>query len=392
MRFHFRHVGYSAAFASAVATFGCAAALGATPTNLQELVAREVGGLIEQHILVGAAVGVVGMGEVHSYYLGRTKKGDGPVPGPDTLFEIGSITKVFTGTALASMQLDGTAKLDDPVKAYLPEGQTVPSFSGQEITLRHLAAQNSALPRLPDNFGRDADPYANYTEEKLYAFLAGHTLRRAPGAVYEYSNLGVGLLGHALARRAGQSYDALIQSRICGPLGMASTMVHTPEADRARVAQGYSLTLELFGIKILSEEAPWTWDAVAGAGALRSTLPDMMKFLAAAMGGDTPLKPAFALAQEPVFEFAPNSSVGLNWHISKNPDTGKTLVWHNGGTGGYHSFLGFQPETGLGVVVLANTSADQVDAAAIGILDGIGKLLAPAVNPAPSVIPAQAGI
>ena len=144
MRFHFRHVGYSAAFASTVATFGCAAALGATPTNLQELVAREVGGLIEQHILVGAAVGVVGMGEVHSYYLGRTKKGDGPVPGPDTLFEIGSITKVFTGTALASMQLDGTAKLDDPVKAYLPEGQAVPTFSGQEITPR-----KSCMPSSP---------------------------------------------------------------------------------------------------------------------------------------------------------------------------------------------------------------------------------------------------
>jgi len=358
--------------ASLLCCTGCPAESPTPPENLRELVDQQVGQLISERLIIGAAVGVVMDGPSHEFYLGSTVKDAAQAPTASTLYEIGSITKVFTGTALAAMHLADSLALDTPVSTLLPEGTVVPTFGAQPITLAHLAEQNSGLPRLPDNFGNDADPYAHYTAEKLYTFLGRHALRRAPGAEYEYSNLGVGLLGHALALRAGQSYEGLITSRILTPLGMTSTYVHTPESERARVAQGYGVTLDLFGVRLHSTEAPWTWDALAGAGALRSTLPDMMRFLRAAMGGDTPLKAAFALAQQQRFEFAPNNGVGLNWHLSKEPATGGTLIWHNGGTGGYHSFLGFRD--GVGVVVLANTSADEIDAAAIGILDGIGDL------------------
>jgi len=359
-------------FLGLITCSGCPAAPTAPPENLDELVAQQVGALVDSKLLIGAAVGIIANGETHTYYLGKTTKGDGPAPDANTLFEIGSITKVFTGTALAALHLDGALSLDDTVTNHLPEGTAVPDFAGKEITLAHLAEQNSGLPRLPDNLGNDADPYAKYTEGKLYDFLAKHELRRAPGAEYEYSNLAVGLLGHCLARRTGQSYEDIISARILDPLGMGSTFVQTPEADRHRVAQGYGVVLDLLGVRIHSEEAPWTWDVLAGAGGLRSTLPDMMKFLAAAMGGDTPLKPAFELAEAERFPFAPNNSTGLNWHRSTDPATGQTLVWHNGGTGGYHSFLGFK--NGVGVVLLANTSADEVDGAATGIIDGIAKL------------------
>lgn len=351
---------------------GCPAESPTPPENLRELVDQQVGKLITDRLVIGAAVGVVMDGTSHEFYLGSNVKDAALAPTASTLYEIGSITKVFTGTALAAMHLGDGLSLDTPVSALLPEGTVVPTFGKQPITLAHLAEQNSGLPRLPDNFGNDADPYANYSAQKLYAFLGRHPLRRAPGAEYEYSNLGVGLLGHALALRAEQSYEGLIQSRILTPLGMSSTHVHTPESERARVAQGYGVTLDLLGVRLHSTEAPWTWDALAGAGALRSTLPDMMRFLRAAMGGDTPLKDAFALAQQHRYEYAQNNGVGLNWHLSKDPATGSTLVWHNGGTGGYHSFLGVRD--GVGVVVLANTSTDEIDGAAIGILDGVGSL------------------
>lgn len=361
---------------SFVATLLCCTACPAEsptpPENLRELVDQQVGQLINDRLVIGAAVGVVLDGTSHEFYLGSNVKDAAQAPTASTLYEIGSITKVFTGTALAAMHLSDALPLDTPVSTLLPAGTVVPTFREQAITLAHLAEQNSGLPRLPDNFGNDADPYANYTAEKMYAFLLRHQLRRAPGAEYEYSNLAVGLLGHALALRAGQSYEAMMQSRILTPLGMTSTYVHTPETERGRVAQGYGVTLDLFGVRIHSTEAPWTWDALAGAGALRSTLPDMMRFLRAAMGGDTPLKEAFALSQQQRFEFAPNNGVGLNWHLSKELASGSTLVWHNGGTGGYHSFLGFRD--GVGVVVLANTSTDEIDNAAVGILDGVGSL------------------
>lgn len=353
---------------------GCPAEPTVPPANVDELVRQQVGALVDQRTIIGAAVGVVTPEGQRTWYLGRSDKDKDAPPAPDTLFEIGSITKVFTGTMLAAMQLEGVIDMYAPLQQYLPEGVHAPTFEGKPVTVRDLATQNSGLPRLPDNFGHDADPYARYDEQKLYEFLNAHQLRRAPGAEYEYSNLGVGLLGHVLALRVGKDYEALVTERICGPLGMADTVVHTRAEQVERVAQGYSLTLDLLGVKLHTKEAPWTWNVLAGCGALRSTLPDMMKFLAAAMGGESPLKEAFALAQENIFAIAPNAHVGLNWHISVYGEKGERLVWHNGGTGGYHAFLGFRPDTGVGVVVLSNSSADEIDTAAVAVVNGAAGL------------------
>jgi CubicO group peptidase (beta-lactamase class C family) len=272
-----------------------------------------------------------------------------------TVFEIGSITKAFTGILLADMAARGELRLEEPVAALLPAGTRVPEWNGKVITLLDLSTQSSGLPRLPTNmpFADPGNPYADYSDSLLFAFLADYTLTRDIGARYEYSNLGVGLLGNALARRAGRSYETLLQERILGPLGLTDTRITLSPELRARVAPGHN-----------SEGVPvsmWDLPALAGAGALRSTAEDMLAFLAANINGASgTLGQALAMAREPRRPAgSPLLNIGLGWHILTR--NGLNVVWHNGGTGGYRSFAGFDPVRRIGVVVLTNSQSDNDD-------------------------------
>lgn len=268
----------------------------------------------------------------------------------DTVFEIGSITKAFTGGLLAQMIQHEQAALKDAAQNYLPSSVKLPTRQDKQITLRHLATHTSGLPPMPNNF-RAADPdnpYADYTVEELYAFLRGGKLNRAPGERYEYSNLGMGLLGHILALKAGTNYEALVRREICEPLKMFDTRITLTPDMKKRLAPGHNSA----GVRVKN----WDIPTLAGAGALRSTANDMLKFLAANMGLQaSPLLPA--LEQSHISRFQ-NSDMefGMGWHI--RPAFGARYVWHNGGTGGYHSFAGFDPKAKRGVVVLANSAND----------------------------------
>lgn len=268
-----------------------------------------------------------------------------PAVDGDTLFEIGSITKVFTSLVLADMALKGEVALTDPVAKYLPAGAKVP----KTITLEHLATHTSGLPRLPGNLlPRDeANPYADYTVANLHDFLSTAELTRDPGK-YEYSNLAVGLLGHILARRAGVDYETLVRKRILEPLGMKSTAITLSKELKARLVAGHDENLK--------PVANWDLPALAGAGALRSTANDMLKFASAALGyTKSPLSKGFAAmlaARRPTG--MPNLEIALGWHIATGD--GRDIVWHNGGTGGYRSYLAIDLKTRTGVVVLSNTS------------------------------------
>ncbi len=158
-----------------------------------------------------------------------------------TVMEIGSITKVFTGTLLADMARRGEVHLDGPVERLLPARVSVPARGGRQITLEDLATHTSGLPTLPTNLQPEdqTNPYADYSFAQLYAFLGGHELARRPGAKYEYSNVGVGLLGHALARRARMGYERLVRERITEPLRMRSTAITPSEAMARRFALGH---------------------------------------------------------------------------------------------------------------------------------------------------------
>lgn len=319
---------------------------------------------------------------------GRTRivaYGDGGAGRPpldgNTVFEIGSITKVFTGILLADMVSKGEVKLDDPVQKYLPDGVRMPERNGATITLAHLAEQNSGLPRIPLNMKpKDAaNPYSDYTVAQLYEFLSSYQLPRAPGERYEYSNLAVGLLGHVLALRAGQSYEDLVRTRILEPLAMAHTAITLTPPMRAHLALGHNMRGEVV--------ANWDLPTLAGAGALRSNAHDMLKFLAANINtADGPLGAALALAQR---ERAPAGSpamrIGLNWHrLHAGADT---IVWHNGGTGGYRTFAGFLPRKRAAVVVLTNTGGQGADDIGFHLLNSSLPLA-----PAPAAIKQRTAI
>jgi CubicO group peptidase (beta-lactamase class C family) len=297
---------------------------------------------------------------------------EGPADG-NTVFEIGSITKVFTGLLLAQMVSRGEVRYDQPVSELLPASVTVPSRNGREITLLDLATQSSGLPRMPTNFepADITDPYADYDEQRLYRFLSGYTLPRDVGQTYEYSNLGMGLLGHALARRAGRSYEEALTNRVLGPLGLHDTRITLSPDLARRLTPGHSAAGEVV--------PNWTLDALAGAGALRSTVNDLLAFLAGNL--DTtrgPLAPILADGQRVRYDANPGLRLALAWHAVAL--RGDTLVWHNGGTAGYHSYIGFMPGRKTAVVVLSNSSAD-VDDIGLHLLDERAPLRTPRVFP-----------
>jgi len=305
--------------------------------------------------LTGIVVGVVDGNGQRIVAAGKsTRDGDGKLDG-DSMFEIGSTTKVFTALLLAEMAERGEVSLDDPISKFLPKSVTAPTHDGKEITLRHLAQHTSGLPRLPENFEpKDPNnPYADYSAELLHAFLSKHKLARGVGEKYEYSNLGMGLLGHLLALKTGKDYETLVTERICKPLGMGDTRIALSPEMKKRLATGYDAEG--------NPTANWDLPTLAGAGALRSTANDLLKFLAANFGsGGTELSAAMrkthsAHAETPMS----NVKIALGWHV--HVADGAEIFWHDGGTGGYRSFIGFDPKNKLGVVVLGNSVEDLND-------------------------------
>ena len=274
--------------------------------------------------------------------------------GPLSVFEIGSITKVFTATLLADMAARGEVTLNDPISRHLPQTVTVPSRGGREITLLDLSTHHSGLPRMPDNFDpRDrTNPYADYTADRLYAFLGSHQLRRDPGAEFEYSNVGVGLLGHVLGRVGGASVQDLTARRILAPLGMK----HTGFAIEGELARWNTAGHDSTG-----KVAPyWAVTTLAGAGGLRSNAEDMLAFLAANMGpATTDLQRAMRATHQVQKTMNPRSAIGLNWSIGREGE--RTILSHGGGTAGYRTMIGFDPEKRVGFVMLTNSGGFRDD-------------------------------
>jgi len=312
---------------------------------------------VDSGVLMGAVIGVIDGDEDAVIGYGRFSEKRPQAPDGNTIYEIGSITKVFTGILLASLAEEGVVTLDEPVGKLLPKGVIVPSRATddgkRQITLVDLSTHTSGLPRMPSNFSPPdpEHPYENYTAERLYQFLSAHMLRRAPSAQYEYSNLGAGLLGHALGLRAKHTYAALLRSRITNPLGMAYTHTLIPQAAVGQAAPPYTAD------GIPAER--WRFATVTGAGAIRSNVNDMLRFARANLKpDDAPLGEALKQAQE--IHWKPKGSggvrMGLGWHAGQ----GNTR-WHNGQTAGFHSYIAIDPDAQRAVVVLSNTATGQVD-------------------------------
>jgi serine-type D-Ala-D-Ala carboxypeptidase/endopeptidase len=309
--------------------------------EIREILVKRVD---QQKQAVGIVVGVIDAAGRRVVAYGNLANSDPRTLDGDTIFEIGSISKVFTSLLLADMVNRKEVALDDPAARYLPENVKMPERSGKSITLHDLSTHSSGLPPLPSNFKpKDPhNPYADYSVDDLYQFLSGYELPRDPGSEFEYSNLGAGLLGLLLAHRAGMDYESLIGTRITRPLGMPDTGITLSPSMKQRMATGHNL--------ILAPTANWDLPTLAGAGALRSSANDMLTFLEAFLGyKETLLAPAMKAMLEvrrPVGQT--KSEIGLAWHILGDS------AWHSGGTGGFRSFAGYDPKARTGVVVLSN--------------------------------------
>jgi CubicO group peptidase (beta-lactamase class C family) len=242
------------------------------------------------------------------------------------------------------------------VRKYLPSGVNVAQRDGRVITLEHLATHTSGLPRLPANLlpqiaESPGNPYAKYTVEQLCEAIGSASLATTPGTHYAYSNFGFGLLGHVLALRANMSYEDLIVKKICEPLGMHETRITIAPGDRVRFAQGHTAAGK--------PASPWDLGTVAGGGGLRSTVGDMLRFLSAQLEPRrTPLTAALEMTHVPRHDIdGPRQQIALGWHRK----TTSGVFWHNGETGGYHSFIALQKDSKIGVVILSNTASGAVD-------------------------------
>jgi CubicO group peptidase (beta-lactamase class C family) len=334
--------------AAVLAILSASAAFAQLPSDaeIRKILADRVGA---ENLGIGLVAGVIDANGRRVIAYGSLAKNDTRRLDGSTIFEIGSISKVFTSLLLTDMARHGELSPTDPVAKYLPADVKVPERNGRQITLADLSTQSSGLPRLPANLHpKDLDnPYADYTVHQMYDFLSGYELTRDIGSQYEYSNLGVGLLGHVLSLVAGKDYETLVRTRIADPLGMTSTRVTLTPEMKARYAAGHSATL--------NPVPSWDIPTLAGAVALRSTANDLLIFLAANLGyTPTPLAQAMADQISIRRPAGPDMQIAYGWHVQTGD--GSSIFWHNGGTGGFRSYIGFDPKVGAGVVVLSNLS------------------------------------
>ncbi len=299
----------------------------------------------------GIVVGVIDSKGPHIISYGTMGLNDKRSVNGDTVFDIGSITKVFTALLLADMGQRGELRLDDPAAKYLDAKRVkVPERAGKQITLADLATHTAGLPLRPTNLvSKDPnDKYRGYTADLMCECLSSFALPTDIGTKYEYSNLGYGLLGHVLEKRMGATYSELVESRITQPLFMKDTRIDPSPAMKSRMAVGYNHELT----PIPNE---WRFGVLQSAGAFSSTANDLLKFLAAFLGyKQVPLLPAMRsmLDIRRPGGMQPSTQIALAWNVYV--DGGQEVVWKNGSVGGYRSFIGFDPKARIGVVALAN--------------------------------------
>lgn len=314
--------------------------------------------LIDSGTVTGFSLAVLhGDEEIVAGY-GRAFDDRDDAPDGDTLFEIGSISKVFTSLLIAEAAQRGELQLEDAVNQHLPESVRIDDIDPDDpIRLFHLASHVSGLPRMPNNFAPadPTNPYVDYSEARLFDFLAGVTPRDTPGQKYEYSNLAAGLLGVIATQAAGaDDYESLLLARICAPLGLADTSLGVAAEHAERFADPHDADGR--------SEHRWEFGALAGAGGIRSSANDMLRFARAQLDpSTTPLAAAIPATHTLRHPFKDGGGVALGWHVSPIG-----VLWHNGQTGGYHGFLACDVEQHNAVVILANGG---------GAIDALGDRL-----------------
>jgi D-alanyl-D-alanine-carboxypeptidase/D-alanyl-D-alanine-endopeptidase len=327
----------------------------------------------------GMVIGLLDKDGGRAFAAGKLDNGTDQEVNGDTIFEIGSTTKVFTSLLALDMDRRGEIKLDDPVAKYLPNRVKIPSYDGRQISFRHLAAQDSGLPWNPEDLDQilqqtpkesSLRKFKNacdaYTAEDLYTFLAKYELTSAPGTKFQYSNVGMALLGHALALKAGESYESLVVERICRPLKMDSTCITLTTEQKTRLARGH------FDDGTLGENV--SFQVMASAGSLLSTTNDLLKFLSANLSFTQtelgqPMQEMQVIRHSGEPRFGNTAMPWFDDAVYQPP--GMELLAHGGGGFGYLAFMGFDKRKRRGVVILSNQMAVNPSGVGWTILQGM---------------------
>jgi len=293
---------------------------------------------------VGIVVGVIDAGGERFFCYGRKSINGTEKVDEHTIFEIGSVSKVFTSLLLVDFVMREELNLTDPIEKYLPASVEVPERNGKKITFEDLVTHFSGLPHIPANL--DLNNMAEYSNDDLYTFLSGYTLTRDIGSQFQYSGTGVGLIGHILTLISGQSYEQLIVSRVCNALGMESIRVNLDSLPGEKLSRGH----------YNGEEVPYYVLPISaqGAGSLKSSAGDLLKFLKANTGlSKTNLSEAMNLCHHPRRTISGSQKIGLAWFLLNFNN--EEFLYHAGNTNGFGSFCGFSKEKRIGVVVLSNS-------------------------------------
>jgi D-alanyl-D-alanine-carboxypeptidase/D-alanyl-D-alanine-endopeptidase len=337
-----------------------------TPINsVQETIKTHVKSRIDNSYSVGTVVAFFENGKETYFTYGYANADKKRAILPKSVFEIGSISKTFTALLLADLVQKKAIRLEDSVEKYLPDSVKIPSFNGRNITFADLATHTSGLPRMPTNIvpKNPENPYIDYGVKELYAFLKTAQLENGMGN-YNYSNVGVGLLGHVLTQISGESYEQLLQNVICNPLKMNET---------STLNSSSWLTTGHVDNKPVSH---WDFDIMAGAGAIRSNAKDLMRYLRAELDLSTgALAGAMKQSQQPLYIVDSTLKMALGWHITATAND--EIYWHNGGTGGYRAFAGFSQKSNKAIVILNNSTQS---------VDDLGMYF---FNPSVTIIPSK---
>src|SRR5690554_1106055 len=319
---------------------------------------------VDNDVSTGIVVGVVTPEGTNYFSYGVKSLKTNEAVDENSVFEIGSISKTFTGLLLADMVEKGELKLDDPLQSLLPEGVTAPTKNGESIKLYQLSNHTSSLPRMPSNITMEnpANPYADYSAKQMFEFLNNYELTRAIGSELEYSNYAVGLLGYLLAEKRKMTYEELLIDVISQPLNLENTRIQFTTQMKENLAKGHNGGIEVEN---------WDLPTLAGAGGIRSTAVDMIKYISANLNLE---KSSLSSAIQLTHQNVDNELGGLGWFIMEKEED--TIIWHGGLTGGYATFSGFIKDKNIAVVVLSNSVAN-IDDIGMHILDSTSELITP---------------
>lgn len=336
--------------------------LAKSTTTIPEIILEKGASLLEKGDLNGLSIGVYQAGKVYKLHLGNLKKEMLSSPTDETVYEIASLTKTFAGTLLAKAIVDGRVGINDDIRAYLSGDYPNLSYSGQAITFAHLVTHNSRLPFLfphTPNLFEEQDQLKitkrinqlteGLTKKKFFEELANYELDTLPGSGFAYSNVGANLLGYCLESIYQKEFEVLLAAFITKPLGMNQTSIHLTAQTANLLAKGYTNTgvpMPLFAEKEMSAD-----------GGLKSTLPDMLKYMAFHLDEREPIvKMAHSELLDGKFGGFEN---GVFWQMFKSED-GERKIFQNGGAPGTSSWMTFIPERKTGIFIVTNTSGPDV--------------------------------